>query len=68
LASGESFAYAAESVWRRVEARRKKSLIAVGVNCLSPDFVSKLFKSVRMEIPLVVYPNSGKKKHEASLS
>ena len=50
---------AAEATWRRVESRRKNNLIAVGVNCLSPDFVSKLFKSIRMDIPLIVYPNSG---------
>lgn len=62
LASGEDFAMAAEAIWRRADSRKKNSLIAVGVNCVSPDFVAKLFKSIRMKIPLVVYPNSGKFK------
>lgn len=50
---------AVESIWQQVESRHSKNLVAIGVNCINPDFVSQLFKAIRNEIPLVVYPNSG---------
>ena len=41
----------------------KEQLVAVGCNCLSPKYVSKLFKGINEnqtdKIPLIVYPNSG---------
>jgi len=45
-------------------ARKRQNLVAVGINCIQPGFVSELFKGVEKEvqdfnIPLVVYPNSG---------
>lgn len=39
--------------------------MAVGVNCLNPQFITPLFKSLNggrtadVRLPLVVYPNSG---------
>lgn len=45
-------------------ARKRQNLVAVGINCIQPGFVTELFKGVEKEvqdfnIPLVVYPNSG---------
>lgn len=43
----------------------QNSLVAVGVNCLNPQFICPLFKSLNggrtkdQKLPLVVYPNSG---------
>lgn len=59
MAHGEEFSAAVESIWSRCEARKNTNLVAVGVNCINPDFVSTLFKSIKRKVPLVVYPNSG---------
>jgi len=59
IADGGDFSSAVEMIWSRVEARQKKNLIAIGVNCINPNYVAELFKSLKRKIPLVVYPNSG---------
>jgi S-methylmethionine-dependent homocysteine/selenocysteine methylase len=48
-----------ESIVKLVEERKNPNLVAVGINCINPDFVLDLFKSLRIKVPLVVYPNSG---------
>lgn len=66
VAHGERFADAAQSIWD--QAKRdggQPNLVAVGVNCLNPQFITPLFKSLNggrsqaQQLPLVVYPNSG---------
>lgn len=39
-----------------------KNVVAIGVNCTKPEFVSSLFSklSESTELPLVVYPNAGR--------
>lgn len=65
LANGESFSEAVLSICNQVSARkRQKNLVAVGINCIHPSHVTSLFKEIKknvptLEIPLVVYPNSG---------
>uniref|UniRef100_A0A6P4E5X5 Homocysteine S-methyltransferase 3 n=1 Tax=Drosophila rhopaloa TaxID=1041015 RepID=A0A6P4E5X5_DRORH len=65
LASGESFAEAALSVWRLVQSRKAESrLFGIGVNCVNPLFVTPLLLSLTKaagsdRIPLVVYSNRG---------
>lgn len=66
LANGENFATAALNVYEKVKARGcLHNLIAIGVNCVNPRFVSPLFTSVNGNrkdedrVPLVVYPNNG---------
>lgn len=60
MAHGEAFSEAFESIRSRVEARKSKNLVAIGINCINPDFVSDLFRTVqRKDVPFVVYPNSG---------
>ncbi|CRK88409.1 CLUMA_CG002188, isoform A [Clunio marinus] len=59
LAHGEKFADAVDSIFTRVAARNKKNLVAVGINCINSEFVSQLLRSIKVEVPLVVYPNSG---------
>ncbi|KAH8293245.1 hypothetical protein KR018_003878, partial [Drosophila ironensis] len=66
LASGESFAQAALSVWRLVKQRKAEHrLLGIGVNCVNPNFVSSLLTSVveavggSDHIPFVVYSNRG---------
>lgn len=48
-------------MWEK--AKSSGNILAVGVNCINPIYVTNLFKSLnesRVEkIPLVVYPNSG---------
>lgn len=35
-------------------------LVAIGMNCLHPAFVTPLLKTVKdLDIPWIVYPNSG---------
>jgi homocysteine S-methyltransferase len=44
------------------EFAASEQIIAVGINCTSPNYISELIKNVRAgapEIPVVVYPNSG---------
>ncbi|CAG9809934.1 unnamed protein product [Chironomus riparius] len=65
VANGDSFSESVRSICKQVEAARKRqNLVAVGINCIQPGFVTELFKEVEKEvqdfnIPLVVYPNSG---------
>ncbi|XP_063229762.1 homocysteine S-methyltransferase YbgG-like [Bacillus rossius redtenbacheri] len=59
---GEKFQDAARACWDRDSSQ----LVAVGVNCVNPSFVSSLFTGINKgrqncPIPLVVYPNSGEK-------
>ncbi|XP_017060994.1 homocysteine S-methyltransferase 2 [Drosophila ficusphila] len=65
LASGESFATAALSVWRLVQNRKAEDrLLGIGLNCVNPNFVTPLLRSLTKaagsdRIPLVVYSNRG---------
>ncbi|KAI8042220.1 uncharacterized protein LOC128262213 [Drosophila gunungcola] len=65
LASGESFAMAALTVWRLVQNRKAEDrLFGIGINCVNPLFVTPLLKSLTKaagsdRIPLVVYSNRG---------
>ena len=47
-----------------MEARKNKNLVALGVNCINPDYVADLFINVQQKIPLVV---SFKKVNESQL-
>ncbi|EDW77811.1 uncharacterized protein Dwil_GK24683 [Drosophila willistoni] len=72
LANGESFAHAAHTIWRMVQdAGQESRLLAIGVNCVNPNFVSSLFKSLNSlagpdRIPLIVYSNRGEIYDSAS--
>ncbi|EDV31240.1 uncharacterized protein Dana_GF14646 [Drosophila ananassae] len=66
LASGESYAQAALSIWRLVQQRQAQHrLLGIGVNCVNPQFVTPLLTSFlkaagsNEKIPLVVYSNRG---------
>ncbi|XP_017069704.2 LOW QUALITY PROTEIN: homocysteine S-methyltransferase 2 [Drosophila eugracilis] len=65
LASGESFAEAALSIWRLVQSRKAENrLIGIGLNCVNPLDVTPLLTSLTKaagsdRIPLVVYSNRG---------
>ncbi|XP_017000057.2 uncharacterized protein Bhmt [Drosophila takahashii] len=65
LASGESFAQAALTVWRLVQDRKAEDrLLGIGLNCVNPLFVTPLLSSLTKaagpnRIPLVVYSNRG---------
>jgi len=67
LAHGEEFAQTASKIWNRVKEIGNDNLLAIGVNCVHPAFVSNLFKSLNGgiarddQLPLVVYPNTGEK-------
>lgn len=57
---GEKFQYVARRCWEI----NPSQLVAVGVNCLSPKYVSPLIRGLSTgrpdnPIPLIVYPNSG---------
>lgn len=59
-ASGENYAEVAKKAWELAQGQ----LIAVGCNCVNPNFVDELFQSVNDgddQIPLIVYTNSGEK-------
>ncbi|KAF6215599.1 hypothetical protein GE061_010355 [Apolygus lucorum] len=65
ISNGEKFADAAVKCW----ARGKDQLVAVGVNCLDPAWVTPLFLSLKASdptIPFVAYPNSGEKYDTAA--
>ncbi|XP_068140104.1 uncharacterized protein Bhmt [Drosophila tropicalis] len=72
LANGESFAQAAHTIWRMVQAASQENrLLGIGVNCVNPNFVSNLFKSLNSlagpdRIPLIVYSNRGEIYDSAS--
>lgn len=65
IANGDSFSESVRAICTQVEtARKRQNLVAIGINCIHPSFVSSLFSEVKKEvqdfdIPLVVYPNSG---------
>jgi len=57
---GENFQHAARRCWEM----NPSQLVAVGVNCVSPQYVSSLLTGINKDrphspIPLIVYPNSG---------
>ncbi|KAJ6646407.1 Homocysteine S-methyltransferase 3 [Pseudolycoriella hygida] len=65
-ARGEKFSEAATRLWNMIKERNAlNNLVAIGVNCLHPRFITPLFKSLNgnltldKRIPLVAYPNSG---------
>lgn len=54
-----------QAILKQVASRKSENLIAIGINCIHPSFVSTLLKSAKAAIPeiskpFVVYPNSGK--------
>ncbi|XP_005182626.1 uncharacterized protein LOC101898193 isoform X2 [Musca domestica] len=69
LAHGENFANAAKAVWDMIKkkhgAKAKDHIYGIGVNCVNPNFVANLFKSLHTLLgnedlpPLVVYSNRG---------
>jgi len=66
IAHGEKFSEAALRVWDIIkEKNAMNNLLAIGVNCLHPRFITPLFKSLNgnltneKRLPLVAYPNSG---------
>ncbi|KAH8409437.1 hypothetical protein KR222_005045 [Zaprionus bogoriensis] len=67
LAHGEPFAEAALAVWRLVEKHGAQArLLGIGVNCVNPNHVTPLFRSLLARLPagepippLVVYSNHG---------
>lgn len=57
---GENFQHAARKCWEM----NPSQLVAVGVNCVSPKYVSSLLTGINKDrphnpVPLIVYPNSG---------
>jgi len=64
IANGDPFAETVRDCWKR----GKKQLIAIGVNCISPKWVTPLFKDINIDgeerIPLIANPNSGEKYDE----
>lgn len=65
MANGENFSDAVSTIWNKVKGYKSDKLVAIGVNCVHPSYVSSLFKSVNVhlspedQIPLLVAPNSG---------
>ncbi|XP_034230707.1 homocysteine S-methyltransferase-like isoform X2 [Thrips palmi] len=59
ISHGELLRDVAHECW----SRNSNQLVAVGVNCLNPKYVTSLFSRINEEgrphIPLIVYPNSG---------
>lgn len=62
LADGSNFQEVVTECYRQAPAGQ---LIAIGVNCITPQVVTSLLQGINSEknnsIPLVVYPNSGEK-------
>ncbi|XP_053680818.1 AP2-associated protein kinase 1 [Anopheles nili] len=68
-AHGESFADTVIALWNKAKQLANPNLLAIGVNCVNPEYVLPLLKSVHERrvvgtadhdrIPLIVYPNSG---------
>lgn len=59
---GENFQHAARRCWEI----NPSQLVAVGVNCVSPKYVSSLLTGINKDrphspVPLIVYPNSGER-------
>ncbi|XP_045777496.1 homocysteine S-methyltransferase 2-like [Maniola jurtina] len=64
LAHGENFQSVARALWQK----NTDQLVGIGINCLSPNYVSNLIDGINdgfnPPIPIVTYPNSGEKfKH-----
>nr|XP_040218996.2 AP2-associated protein kinase 1 [Anopheles coluzzii] len=73
LAHGENFAETVLGLWNRARQLANPNLLAIGVNCVNPQHVLPLLRSVHEllqqraagtppeseRIPLIVYPNSG---------
>uniref|UniRef100_A0A182JRI6 Protein kinase domain-containing protein n=1 Tax=Anopheles christyi TaxID=43041 RepID=A0A182JRI6_9DIPT len=72
IAHGESFAETVIALWNRARQLSNTNLLAIGVNCVNPQHVLPLLRSVHEQqhatgttppdnerIPLIVYPNSG---------
>uniref|UniRef100_A0A182VXE2 Protein kinase domain-containing protein n=1 Tax=Anopheles minimus TaxID=112268 RepID=A0A182VXE2_9DIPT len=73
IAHGESFAETVIALWNRAKQLSNPNLLAIGVNCVNPQHVLSLLRSVQEQqcgvggtpttdgnrIPLIVYPNSG---------
>lgn len=62
IAHGESFQKVATKCWES----NPDQLVAIGVNCCAPSFITDLIKGINDDrpedpIPLIVYPNSGEK-------
>jgi len=58
ISNGEKFSEAASSCW----STNPTQLMAVGLNCLKPELVAPLVKSLTTSSskhPIIVYPNSG---------
>nr|XP_018911624.1 PREDICTED: uncharacterized protein LOC109040238 [Bemisia tabaci] len=55
LSSGDDFVTAANSVW----CKNPDQIIAIGVNCVNPNFVTPLISPIVEKIPTIVYPNNG---------
>ncbi|PRP89153.1 homocysteine S-methyltransferase [Planoprotostelium fungivorum] len=57
--NGDDFAHAVESL------QGYEQIIAIGINCTSPEYVTDLLKSCHARIkPFIVYPNKGEKWNE----
>ncbi|XP_049280096.1 AP2-associated protein kinase 1 [Anopheles funestus] len=70
IAHGEQFAETVIALWNRAKQLSNPNLLALGVNCVNPQHVLPLIRSVYEQcgagsssdgnrIPLIVYPNSG---------
>uniref|UniRef100_A0A182PAF1 non-specific serine/threonine protein kinase n=1 Tax=Anopheles epiroticus TaxID=199890 RepID=A0A182PAF1_9DIPT len=68
LAHGENFAETVIALWNRTKHLPNSNLLAIGTNCVNPQHVLPLLRSVHEQraatsdndrIPLIVYPNSG---------
>ncbi|XP_052888652.1 AP2-associated protein kinase 1 [Anopheles moucheti] len=70
IAHGEQFAETVIALWNRAKQLPNPNLLALGVNCVNPQHVLPLLRSVHEQcgfsptdganrIPLIVYPNSG---------
>ncbi|XP_072936970.1 homocysteine S-methyltransferase-like [Epargyreus clarus] len=62
IAHGECFQKVAKKCWEA----NPDQLVAIGVNCCAPSYISNLLKGFNDDrphdpIPLIVYPNSGEK-------
>uniref|UniRef100_A0A146LW40 Homocysteine S-methyltransferase n=3 Tax=Lygus hesperus TaxID=30085 RepID=A0A146LW40_LYGHE len=60
ISNGEIFAEVAAQCWKK----GKDQLVAIGVNCMDPYWVSTLFKdliNLDSTVPFVAYPNSGER-------
>uniref|UniRef100_A0A1B6C7R6 Hcy-binding domain-containing protein n=1 Tax=Clastoptera arizonana TaxID=38151 RepID=A0A1B6C7R6_9HEMI len=56
IGNGQKFVEVVKECWNEGSVQ----LVAMGMNCLHPDLVAPLLKSVEhLNIPMIVYPNSG---------